>query len=507
MQEQSGTRELSLLPPTPGTLTQIRSAKDAIDHRTSELRTLHAQIAANGTFFEVNLPDHLDYLVGQNLRDEYAAAAASIKARTAKLNAALAASGLQADKFHILAKSVFDLSNVRFDCMDADELALSCKLLDDGVPTDVLREEWPNATVLFDTAFTTTKEWESLRHIGIGGSESSVVMGVNPYTTPRMLYHDKIGTPRIAPAKSENEAIFARGHAVEPKVIETFCKLTGAVRIPETRMFASKTHPHSTANIDAIIRMQDGTLRCFEAKTAVEESRKKWMGDKVPRNYVTQTRQYPAVLADDRIKGTYISCMFVIDYSVADTFINATFDGDRNISHYIERNQNAEEALLEMEDEFWTDYIVPGIEPEMTDAEKDIALFTEIVGSCPTKEFVQLDPRAVLDAEHYLELDALRKEYETKAKEIKKQQDDSKAALIEALGSEAEGRLSLSDKEYIEIRYAAPSKAPECNLEMLHFLYPDAYNRCVTPGGEGAKRFTVKRKRGNPNAALNSNRK
>ena len=58
--------------------------------------------------------------------------------------------------------------------------------------------------------------------------------------------------------KKGKEFIFSYGHKVESLVIETFCNITGAKVIPETRMFRKKSMPYITANIDAIVEMPDG---------------------------------------------------------------------------------------------------------------------------------------------------------------------------------------------------------------------------------------------------------
>lgn len=453
-------------------------------------------------FFETNLPSQAPtYLVGQELKDKFEAAVASINARTAKLNEALDISCMEPNKFHAVAKAVFLHSAERFDEMSAIELADTCRLLDDGVEVPVKRLEWPNATVLFDTAFTSTKEWESLRHIGIGGSDSAVVMGVSPYTTQRMLFHDKVGTPKAAPIVEDNP-VFARGHMTEPKVIEAFCSLTAAKVVPESRMFASKKYPNSTANIDAIVQMPNGKLFIFEAKTAKEDNRKAWLNDKVPRYYLTQTHQYPAVLDDDRIEGTYISCMFCVDYNIGDFFVTALYDEDRNLTRFVERDKIAEEDMLEAEQEYWENYIIPGIEPDPGDPAKELALLEELTGGpAPTVKCLDMSNRLIPDVEEWLEigeqLSALNKQVDA----LKDKRDAVKVRLVEALGTEILGRVPLPDNEAYELDYK-PTKEYAAldekklkkgftdaydwveenmtNYGLLKDKFPEAYNACVT---------------------------
>lgn len=41
------------------------------------------------------------------------------------------------------------------------------------------------------TAQLDTKEWLQLRKTGIGGSDAGAVCGVNPYSSPMKVFHDK----------------------------------------------------------------------------------------------------------------------------------------------------------------------------------------------------------------------------------------------------------------------------------------------------------------------------
>lgn len=448
-------------------------------------------------FFEVNLPESLPYLVSTDMVQAYKAAVHSITARTAKLNKALELSGLEPNKFHQLAKVLFDQKSkdpntILFDERSAEEIAAFVKLIDDGVPTEP-RLEWPNATVLFDTAFTTVKEWESLRHIGIGGSDSAVVMEQSPFRSQRQLYHDKIGTPM--PGKSEqNNIVFARGHAVEEKILEAFAKYAGATRIPESRMFASKKFPHSTANIDGIMRMADGKIFVLEAKTTIEENKAHWLGDKVPRYYMTQVRQYPAVLDDDRVCGTYISAMFVVDYSIKDLFVDATFDGGKLITHLIERNKDAETSLLEEEQAFWSDYIEAGIEPPSGDPMLEKKLVSEMVGpAVKTKGYVPLSGMNQPLAEKYFALTEEKKIYEKQADRLSSQIQEIKNEICLELGEETVGRISVSPTEYYEVKFAPTKGRTTCDIDALRVLFPEAYNATVTTEPQGYRRFALKK--------------
>ena len=76
------------------------------------------------------------------------------------------------------------------------------------------------------TAGMPESEWLEWRRKGIGGSDSSAVMGCSPFCTTRDLYYDKRG---IAPAIQDepNWVTLKVVHLLEPLVAEIFARQTG----------------------------------------------------------------------------------------------------------------------------------------------------------------------------------------------------------------------------------------------------------------------------------------
>ena len=316
-------------------------------------------------YFECNIDSKIPKFYHPELYPKLVSTVALIHERTDKLNAALDICSLtgcstRGATFAGIAKTIFDFSNEKFDDMSANELAAVADMLYDGKDAEE-RIEWPNAVVLFDTRFVTTQDWEALRHIGIGGSDSSVLMGCNPYQSEEGLWYEKLGYPEYI-SEEGKQAIFDRGHFLEDTVIDTFCKLVGAKRIPESRMFRHKKYPNTTANIDGILSMPSGNLAIFEAKTAARGKEGEWMGNKIPPNYVCQCHQYMSVLDDPRIEGTYIGMIPVADLALDGTYIASAYT-DEFYHHYIERDLNFEEEILENEKWFWDSFIVNGVRP------------------------------------------------------------------------------------------------------------------------------------------------
>lgn len=313
------------------------------------------------SYFECNLPDSCPHICAGK-RSYFEDTVKVIKARMAKLDDALAKSGMDGAAFAKTAKILFDNSFDLFERMDSVELAMWVQNSYDGKPIEH-RFEWPNAEVVVDCAFVQTKEWEALRHFGIGGSDAAAIRGESRYKTAQETYHDKVGTPELIPS-NDAQAVFERGHIMEDRVIDAFLKLTGFKRIPETRMFRSRKYPHQTANIDGIVISPDGRIFVFEAKTTVAENWDAWKDGKIPRSYVPQTRQYPAVLDDDRVQGTYIGCLFIVDLIVGGLYVGSAYSGEQFVARCVERDKLAEDDQLANGEEWWNTYVEPNVEPE-----------------------------------------------------------------------------------------------------------------------------------------------
>lgn len=447
-------------------------------------------------YFTCNLPTTAPDYLEPDARAHMQKTLDRVRARHLVLESALSISGLEGKVFHKYARNLFqwllDDSGTAeaFDQKSAQEIAQYATMMWRGedVPG---RLEWPNCDVLFDTAFTATKEWESLRRLGLGGSDGPIVLGLSPYRENRGLYHDKIGT-KLAESNS-GDAVFDRGHYLEPRVIQAFCERSGAVVIPETRMFRSKTHPCCTANIDAIIQMPDGSIYVFEAKTTKAENFAAWASNKIPAHYVPQCRQYPAVLNDDRIMGTFIGCLFVVDLSINNRFVGAAYDKTQALFRKVERDADKEQELLDSEETFWAEHVIAGSEPPMSgDNAMDAAVLKQLIGD-PDPQLPQL----ILDTSSYLSmvkeyenLDKSRKALEAQAKGMSEKQEAMKLALLEALGTHTVGHLDLPGGGYYEVRNTLTKPRMSVNWERLQAFYPEAYEDCRQTGEPG-RRFSV----------------
>lgn len=453
-------------------------------------------------YFECNLPLDIPSYIDESRVEEMTDLMRSVHARTKKLEEALDISGLDGATFSEYAHTLFVTNRARFDSMSTDELANYVCLVHEPGYRAKERLEWPNATVLCDTAFLDTKEWEAIRHLGIGGSDAAVIQGGSPYRTPFGLYHDKVWTPKAGTGDDGKQAIFDRGHAMEDRVIQAFLDLTGAERVPETRMFQSRRYPSCIADVDAIVRFPDGHIYVFEAKTTVAENFDAWSGEKIPGHYVPQTRQYPAVLNDDRILGTYIGCLFTYDYTVHGIYVGSDTDVGRFVCRLVERNGEEEDYGLSLNQKFYEEHIVAKVVPEMTGTpENNKEAIAEIVGTAnEDAPLVEIPGDMLGQIEDYLALKAKKSDIDVQSKTVKEAIDGIAIPFIALLGEAVEGRIPVPDsteEEYYEVKYA-PRKTTKVDTELLALKHPDAFAECVTVDPCSSRTFTIKVKKPKP---------
>lgn len=467
------------------------------------------------SYFECNLPLSAPKYIHDSKKHELVSLFAKVHQRHRKLEDALLITGLDGETFAEYAHELFRDHYDRFEKMSVEEMADYIALVHTPGYEAKKRLEWPNAIVLCDTAFLTTQEWEAVRHIGIGGSDAAAIMGISPYTTRFKLYHDKKWTPQkdfeginengavFDNTAARQQAIFERGHYLENKVIETFCEISGAERIPETRMFQSKIYPAAIADVDAVLKMPDGEIRLFEAKSTILENMQAWEYPKIPVYYKTQMRHYGAVLNDERVHGINIGCLFVNDRIFHGNYLGSDYNAESYVSRYMVRDTMEEAAQMNEIEKFYNQNLLDGVVPSWSTASRndklvDEATLNSIIGDADKAlEVVQLEENTRNTVEQFLFLKGQKSQYEQKAKSIKEQMDVLKLPIIEQLGQATEGRLEIldaADGEYYEVTYS-PRPKTVVDTEILKERYPEAYAECVCIDECAFRVFSLKTKK------------
>ena len=146
------------------------------------------------------------------------------------------------------------------------------------------------AVVLASTENMSYEDWLEHRKLGIGGSDASVVCGINKYKSPVELWMDKTG--QIPPQEAGEAAYW--GTQLEAIIRDEFTKRTGIEVSKPTVILQSEEHPFMLANLDGICEVPDVGTCIFEAKTASAYKAGEW-DDAIPDEYQLQIQHYMAV--------------------------------------------------------------------------------------------------------------------------------------------------------------------------------------------------------------------
>ena len=205
---------------------------------------------------------------------------------------------------------------------------------------------------------------------------------------------------------------------------------------------------------------------------------------------------------DDRILGTYIGCLFTVDYVVKNTYLGSTYDPQQFVCRLVERDLPGEERLLDANEAFFKEYIEAQVVPPASFAVKsktssadklmDAELVERLSGPADkSAAMVDLDtPQLKTAADLFLELKEQKKALTDKAEAIEKQKKALSLSFIEALGSAVDGIVPLDDKRVILVRYY-PCARTVVDTETLAIKYPEAFLECVQQNPCATRKFEM----------------
>lgn len=155
--------------------------------------------------------------------------------------------------------------------------------------------------VLVKTGDLTREEWLKWRTKGIGGSDVSVIAGINRFRSVFQLWLEKTG--QAEPDGKETDFTHF-GTVLEPVVKKEFTRRTGLKIRAKKALLQSEEYPFMLADLDGVI-YEDGEMCIFEAKTASAYKQDIWEKG-VPDEYQLQVQHYMAVTG---AKKTYIAAL------------------------------------------------------------------------------------------------------------------------------------------------------------------------------------------------------
>ena len=234
-----------------------------------------------------------------------------------------------------------------------------------------------SATILVSTEGLSYQEWLEYRRMGIGGSDASVVCGINRYKSPIELWMEKTGQ---MPHQEAGEAAYW-GTRLESLVKEEFTLRTGIEVIPANQILQSEAYPFMLANIDGVCQHPDYGTCVFEAKTSSAYRATEW-SDNIPDEYILQTQHYMAVTG---YKGAYIAVLI---------------GGNTFKWKFVERDEELITTLIQLETEFW-EHVKESIPPPLDGSEASAKFLSERFPDSIPKSTIELPEEAVALIQQY----------------------------------------------------------------------------------------------------------
>ena len=279
------------------------------------------------------------------------------------------------------------------------------------------------------------EEWLEKRRGSIGGSDAGPIMGYSDYASRLTLYLEKKG---MVQSKEMSRAA-QRGKILEPVVRDWFAKSYPEItvsKVPFIFYSHSPNYPFMSANIDGLLFLEKDRKVTIGGKKISDlggleiKSSKTGYGfgkDEIPDAYYAQVQHYMAVLS---LPWFVLSVCFLDTEEIHD--------------YVIERDEGFIADLIRQEQDFFENYLVPGIMPAAIGIENEEEMITGIFeGSQST--IVLGDKEIALCAER-VELKNTQKRVEERIKSI---DIDLKASLVQkAIGNQKEKKVSAIAGRY-----------------------------------------------------------
>lgn len=184
-------------------------------------------------------------------------------------------------------------------------------------------------------------EWLQERSKGIGGSDASIILGLNKYKTAFELWLEKTGQVELTEISSE--AAYW-GNEMEEVVAKEFEKRTEKKVRRRNYMFSHPDHHFIKANIDREVMKESALLEC---KTASAYLKAEWEGDEIPASYLVQVQHYLAVTGKEK------------------AYIAVLIGGNHFTWKEIERDDELIQMIIDAEVNFWEKHVLGFVPPEL----------------------------------------------------------------------------------------------------------------------------------------------
>ncbi|MEC3666987.1 YqaJ viral recombinase family protein [Bacillus velezensis] len=255
------------------------------------------------------------------------------------------------------------------------------------------------AEIFAKTADMSREEWLMERRKGIGGSDASVILGLNKWRTAFELWLDKTG--QVPVSESASEAAYF-GSILEDIVAKEFEVRSGKKVRRKKSMLKHPEHDFILANVDRMIVGEKAILEC---KTTSEYNLKEWENDEIPADYIVQVQHYLGVLGPE-YKKAYFAVLI---------------GGNKFVWKEIERDDELIEMILTAEVEFWNAAVLGGVAPALDGSSAAEEYLKKRYAETESNKVIDLTAVNRERIKQYLQLKESIAELQLQAKELENQ--------------------------------------------------------------------------------------
>lgn len=299
----------------------------------------------------------------------------------------------------------------------------------------------------------THQEWLRERTKGIGGSDASVVLGLNKYKTPFELWLEKTGQVNVE--ESGGEAAYF-GTLLEDLVAKEFEKRTGKNVRRNNFILHHPEHDFIIANIDRKVVGEKALLEC---KTASAYLADEWEGNEIPAQYLVQVQHY----------------MGVTGYEKA--YVAVLIGGQRFIWKEVERDDELIDMIFKAEIDFWNNHVLANVPPPLDGSSAAEQYLKERYKETDPDKVVNLAFDYKEKLEHYFEI---KDEIKRLQEMIKKVENELKNELKDA-------EIGITKGYQVTWK---PITQNRVDSKLLKQKYPDVYKDVIKQSKY--RRFSVK---------------
>ncbi|ASF27811.1 hypothetical protein WV34_03060 [Bacillus amyloliquefaciens] len=255
------------------------------------------------------------------------------------------------------------------------------------------------AEVFASTADMSRDEWLLERRKGIGGSDASVILGLNKWRTAFELWLDKTGQVPISESASE-AAYF--GSILEDIVAKEFEVRSGKKVRRKKSMLKHPEHDFILANVDRMIVGEKAILEC---KTTSAYNLKEWEDNEIPDSYIVQVQHYLGVLGPE-YKKAYFAVLI---------------GGNKFVWKEIERDDELIAMIFQAEVKFWNEKVLGGKAPVLDGSSAAEEYLKQRYSEAEGGKVVDLTSANKTRIQQYLQLKEQINELTLQAKELENQ--------------------------------------------------------------------------------------